>query len=65
MNYQECDYYRYLSQEELKDTAQFISCPKCRSLAVLLSSTTNIQLLLEEPTVFEFEQEKIGPDAFS
>ena len=63
MNYEECDYYEYLTQEELKGARQYKSCPQCNSLAVLLSSSTNIKLLLEEPTVFYFDERKIGTDA--
>ena len=65
MNYEECDYYEYLTQQELGDARPYKSCPQCNSLAVLLPSSTNIKLLLEEPTVFYFHQGKIGTDAKS
>jgi len=65
MNYEECDYYQYLTQEELKEARQYKSCPQCNSLAVLIHSNTNIKLLLEEPTVFYFHQEKTSTDAYS
>lgn len=59
LNYENCDYYEYLKDEDLNPSPQpVIKCPECNSLAVLVSNTFNIKDELEALPLFVFEEEQ-------
>ena len=58
LDYESCDYYEYLTDEDLSLSPQpVIRCPECNSLAVLVPNTFNIKEKLEETPLLIFEEE--------
>jgi len=58
MDYERCDYYQYLTDEDLTSPQlPVINCPQCNSLAVLVANSYNIKEELEEHPYFLFEED--------
>lgn len=57
LNYQNCSYYNYLTQEELLDLQVISLCPECNSLTVLTNDDFNLKETIEsnnmEETVYD------------
>lgn len=54
MNYEYCDNYYHVKQDNLKDSPTFKTCLECANLLVLIPSKSNIRLLLETKIIFQF-----------
>tara|TARA_B100000927_G_scaffold269646_1_gene245212 strand:- start:439 stop:657 length:219 start_codon:yes stop_codon:yes gene_type:complete len=51
INFQECTYHFYIDPEDISSISKFSQCPECNALIVLVTDDTNIEELLETPTV--------------
>lgn len=47
LNYHNCSYYNYLTQEELLDLQVISLCPECNSLTVLTNDDFNLKETIE------------------
>lgn len=52
LNYQNCFYYHYITEEDEVDYDQpYGKCPECNSLTVLVSNDFNIDECLDTPLI--------------
>lgn len=60
-NYDNCDYYEYLTIQDLQEEdslSVYKTCIECGCLTVLVKNSTDIQQLLESETLFVLDNEE-------